>query len=419
MNGPGALSSWALLLRSSLLMRYWVALPPLLPEYVLTFRPSILHPAGMTISRRILSAAETLDWLRLIRSENVGPRTFFRLLERFGSAAVALEQVPDLARKGGKRTIVLASKAEAQRELAAWKAIGAKLVAWGEPDYPELLAAIDDPPPLLGVRGHLHLLRKPCVAIVGARNATLAGQKFTQQLAYDLGQAGFVVVSGLARGIDTAAHRGAMPTGTVACMATGLDVVYPPENDKLYEDLCSLGAAVSEMPPGTQPQPSLFPRRNRLISGLCYGVVVIEATPKSGSLITARVALDQGREVFAVPGSPTDPRAQGPNDLIRHGAVLTEGVGDIVQALAAVLAKPVADPAGDGYRSENIGILDEVELVPARRALLSVLGSAPVTVDTILRECQFSAAVVATVLLELELAGRLERHPGSQVSLIA
>lgn len=372
----------------------------------------------MTQAQRLLSAAERLDWLRLIRSENVGPRTFFRLIERFGSAGAALSALPDLAKKGGRsKPIILCPKAVAEKELAAWEAVGARLVASVEPEYPALLASCDDAPPLLGVRGNVHLLAKPGIAIVGARNASINGKRFAQQLAYDLGQGGLVVVSGLARGIDTAAHMGAMPTGTVAAMAGGLDVVYPPENGKLYDDLCAMGAAISEMPPGTNPQASHFPRRNRLVSGMSLGVVVIEATLKSGSLITARLAADQGREVFAVPGSPLDPRAHGPNDLIRNGAVLTESAEDILRVTNDLLRRTLSEARRPDFGAPS-AIPAESEIDAARSVVTQALGPSPVMVDEILRQCQLSPAVVSMVLLELELAGRLERHPGSQVSLL-
>ncbi|MBK3735627.1 DNA-protecting protein DprA, partial [Azospirillum brasilense] len=269
----------------------------------------------MTQPRRPLSAAERFDWLRLIRSENVGPITFHRLLERFGGAGAALEALPDLAKRGGRtKPLRIAPKADIDRELAANDRIGARLLFSCEPDYPEPLAALDDAPPVVSVLGHPHLLRRRAVALVGARNASMNGKKFAERLARDLGEAGLLVVSGMARGIDTAAHAGALGSGTAAVVAGGADVVYPPENQALYRDIVQQGVVIAESPVGTTPQARHFPRRNRLISGLSLGVLVVEAALRSGSLITARMALEQGREVMAVPGSPLDPRCQGTNN---------------------------------------------------------------------------------------------------------
>ncbi|OAN54688.1 DNA processing protein DprA [Paramagnetospirillum marisnigri] len=335
---------------------------------------------------RTLSASERLDWLRLIRSENVGPRTFNRLLERFGSAARALDALPDLARKGGlRRGITIGAKSEAERELAAAEAIGLCYLATIEPGYPRWLAAVEDAPPLLTVLGNPSLLAKPMVAMVGARNASLNGRNFARRLAADLGHAGLVVSSGLARGIDTAAHQGALASGTVAVMAGGADVVYPPENRELWQAVVDTGAVVSEMPPGTQPQASHFPRRNRIISGLSLGVVVVEANARSGSLITARFAAEQGREVFAVPGSPLDPRAAGPNDLIRHGATLTEGVDDVMAVLSDLLRRPLSEGRRPDFQAQAAAIPDESEAERARREILELLGPSAVTVDDMYR----------------------------------
>ncbi|HSV28532.1 MAG TPA: DNA-processing protein DprA [Candidatus Omnitrophota bacterium] len=366
-----------------------------------------------------LSASQRLDWLRLIRSENVGPRTFFRLLERYGTAAAALAALPELAKRGGRtRPITVCTKGVAERELEAAEQVGAIPLAAIEPNYPRWLAATDDAPPILYVRGNPSLLTRSMVAMVGARNASVNGRNLARRIAADLGRAGLVVASGLARGIDTAAHEGSLASGTVAVLAGGVDVVYPPENQRLYEDIAASGAVLSEMPPGTQPQASHFPRRNRIVSGLSLGVVVIEATPKSGSLITARLAADQGREVFAVPGSPLDPRAQGPNGLIKSGAVLTEGADDILRVLSDLLRRPLAEGKRSEFEARTVPIPSDEELASARRTVLSCLGPTPVTVDLLIRECQLSPPVVSMVLLELELAGRLERHPGHQVSLL-
>lgn len=375
----------------------------------------------MDEQRRPLSASERLDWLRLIRSENVGPRTFSRLLERFGSAAEALAALPDLAKRGGRaRPIGIWPRAAAERELQAVERLGARLIATVEPGYPAYLAAIEDAPPLICVRGDASLLARPMVAMVGARNASLNGRNLARRLAADLGRAGLVVASGLARGIDTAAHEGALASGTVAAMAGGVDVVYPPENARLYDEIVGGGGvAVSEMIPGTQPQASHFPRRNRIVSGLSLGVVVVEASLRSGSLITARLAGEHGREVFAVPGSPLDARAAGPNELIAAGAVLTRDAGDVMRVLSDLLRRPLAEGRRSQFRGASPARPDEGELAAARSAILDCLSPTAVLVDEIIRQCQLSPSVVSMVLLELELAGRLERQSGNRVALLA
>lgn len=377
----------------------------------------MLH--AMDEGKRQLSSAERFDWLRLIRSENVGPRTFSRLLERFGSASAALAALPDLARKGGlRRPIRICPKADAEREMEAAGRVGCRLLALCEPGYPAWLAQLEDAPPLLSLLGNASVLAKPMVAMVGARNASLNGRNFARRLAADLGRAGYVVASGLARGIDTAAHQGALASGTVAVMAGGVDVVYPPENEGLWRDIAETGAVVSEMPVGVQPQASHFPRRNRIVSGLALGVVVVEANARSGSLITARFAAEQGREVFAVPGSPMDPRAAGPNDLIRQGATLTEGLGDITDVLGDLLRRPLAEGKRPEFQGSAPVEPSESEMDRARAEIIESMGPVAVTVDEIIRQCQLSPSMVSWVLLELELAGRLERHPGNRVSLL-
>ncbi len=373
----------------------------------------------MTSQQRTLSPAETIDWLRLIRSENVGPVTFHRLVDRYGSAARALDALPELARRGGRtRSIAIPSPADARHELDAVHKAGARILACVEPGYPPALRAVDAAPPLLYVRGNPHLLTRPAVALVGARNASLGGCRIARDMAAELGATGLTVVSGMARGIDTAAHEGAMAAGTVAVLAGGVDVIYPPENRRLYESIIAEGAAVSEMPPGAVPQASHFPRRNRIISGVALAVVVIEATPRSGSLITARLAAEQGREVLAVPGSPLDPRSHGPNRLIRDGAVLVEGAADVVEAIAGLMHQPLAEPRDDGFGAAARPVDGAVDLADAHQLIGTALGPTPVVVDEIVRQCQLSPSVVAMVLLELDLAGRLERHPGNKVSLL-
>ncbi|HXZ01347.1 MAG TPA: DNA-processing protein DprA [Stellaceae bacterium] len=372
----------------------------------------------MPPAARTLTPAEKLDWLRLIRSENVGPITFYQLLARFGSAAAALEALPELARNAGRRRpLGLCGKPAAERELAALEQAGARLVARGEPDYPALLAAVEDAPPLLSVRGDPALLHRPAIAVVGARNASANGRRFARDLALQLGAQGLVVVSGLARGIDAAAHQGALPTGTAAVLAGGIDSVYPEENRELQAAIAERGLLLAEMPVGTEPQARHFPQRNRIISGTALGVLVVEAALRSGSLITARFALEQGREVFAVPGSPLDPRCRGANDLIRHGAVLTETAEDVLAAVGAHLA-PTAPARPVPPAEAEAAPPAPAELAVALDRVLEHLSPAPVPVDELIRQCRLPAAVVSAVLLDLELAGRLERQAGHQVALV-
>jgi DNA processing protein len=370
------------------------------------------------MSTRSLNPAERLDWLRLIRSENVGPITFYQLLARFGSAEAALEALPRIARSGGRaKPLTIGSRAAAERELASLQAAGARLVAWGEPDYPSALAAVDDAPPLLAMKGVARLFERTGVAIVGARNASANGRRFARDLAVQLGQQGLLIVSGLARGIDAAAHDGALATGTAAVLAGGIDKIYPPENRALHEEIAERGALIAEMPIGTEPQARHFPRRNRIISGASLGVLVVEAATRSGSLITARFALEQGREVFAVPGSPLDPRCRGTNDLIRNGAILVESADDILRELAPVLRPALAERKTDAL-IPAIDIPGDTDLTQARQKITELLSPNSAPVDELVRQCQLSPALVVTVLLELELAGRIERHPGNRVSLL-
>ncbi|MDA0651950.1 MAG: DNA-processing protein DprA [Proteobacteria bacterium] len=368
----------------------------------------------------IFSSEERLNRLRLIRSQNVGPATFFALMDRFTSAAEALAAAPELSRRGGrKRAIRLADRAAVEAEIEALHQLGGRLITLGESDYPSPLAVIADPPPLIQVMGDVSLLGRDCIGIVGARNASAAGRRFTRDIAADLGACDLVVASGMARGIDTAAHQGALKTGTIAVVAGGVDVTYPRENQPLYEDLLDHGAVIAEQPLGTQPIARHFPPRNRLISGLSLGVLVIEAAPRSGSLITARMALEQGREVFAVPGSPLDPRYRGTNGLIRDGAVLTESVDDVIENLEAMKSSAGRKGSPGEKLRQPVDIRNEIEVSRAQTLILELLGPVPVSVDELLRECQLSHALMVMVLLELELAGRLERHPGNRVSLVS
>ena len=373
----------------------------------------------MSPPRRKLTSAERLDWLRLIRSENVGPVTFRHLLRRFGSAAAALAALPDLAKRGGRtQPLKVHPRAAAERELAELARLNGRLIAFTEPGFPPALAAIDDSPPLLAVLGQDQLLMRPTVAIVGARNASANGRLIAGTLAREIGAAGYAVASGLARGIDSAAHEAALESGTIAVVAGGIDVIYPPENETLYRSISTRGSVIAEMPVGTVPQARHFPRRNRLISGISLGVVVVEAALRSGSLITARFALEQGREVFAVPGSPLDPRSAGANGLIREGAILVQGAADVIAALAAQ-KPPLSTGEEPGFAAAPAADAAEREVAGARPLLLELLSPEPVAVDELLRACPFSPAAVHTALLELELAGRLARHPGNRVSLLA
>jgi DNA processing protein len=360
-----------------------------------------------------LTDSERLDRLRLIRSENVGPRTFRSLLNHFGDARTALEHLPDMARRGGAAGRICTVE-EAKAELAACKKYGVSLVAPGEASYPTRLATVDDAPPLLAVRGTLDVLARPMIAIVGSRNASGAGLKFAGTLARDLGDAGFVVISGLARGIDQAAHRATVATGTVAVLAGGHDRIYPPEHQDLLAALLEQGAAISEMPLGHVPRARDFPRRNRLISGAALGVVIVEAAHRSGSLITARMAAEQGREVFAVPGSPLDPRAAGTNDLIKQGAALVTTASDVINAVQPIMERPFALAAREGDDEPLDFDTDPSE----RERIVALLGPSPVSLDDLIRMSGLSATIVRTVLLELELAGRLERHGGGLLSLV-
>ncbi|BBF92855.1 DNA-processing protein DprA [Blastochloris tepida] len=380
---------------------------------------------------RCLDEATRLDWLRLWRCQNVGPRTFRALVNHFGSARAAIEALPTLAKRGGSRSIKVATRDEVERELAAARRLGVVFVALGEPDYPPRLREEDDAPPLLAVRGRTEVLTQPMVAIVGARNASAAGQKMAALLARDLGAAGFVISSGLARGIDAAAHGASLPTGTVAVLAGGHDRPYPPENVPLLDRLTGTGAAVSEMPMGWEPRGRDFPRRNRLISGMALGVVVVEAAERSGSLITARLAGEQGREVFAVPGSPIDPRAGGSNRLLKQGATLVTEAADVIDALRPILEQPrvglshtpsqlplsLAPSASSpgfspGSSPRSLREPDPVPVTPddsLRDRISALLGPAPVSIDELIRLSAAPAAAVQVVLLELDLAGRLTR----------
>lgn len=379
---------------------------------------STLNPKA-SLLQSPMTVPERRDWLRLIRSENVGPITFYQLLRRFGSASKAIEALPHLARRGGKNgNLKITTRTEAEDEITAHEKIGARLLCAADEDYPKLLAQLDDAPPVLSLRGYAHVLQKPCIGIVGTRNASAAGRKLTEKIAQDLGSAGYVVVSGLARGIDTSAHQAALSTGTVAVMAGGVDYVYPPENQALYESVANTGALLSEIPLRTEPQARHFPRRNRLISGVSMGVLVVEAALKSGSLITANYALEQNRDVFAIPGSPMDPRCQGTNSLIKQGAHLVESAADIITELRQQLTLGVETKKSDAfyYAMAEVEALDQ-QIAAAMPKILELLSATPIAVDDLVEMSGYSVPVVLNVLLELELAGRLQRFSGNKVAL--
>lgn len=366
-----------------------------------------------------LTERQRLAWLRLIRSDNVGPATFRDLINHFGSAERAIEHLPELSRRGGARAdIRIASQDEAEAELAFAEKFGAVFIGIGEPDYPAALRRIDGAPPLLAATGDLTVTAKPAVGMVGSRNASISGMKFAGRIAREVGAAGYTIVSGLARGIDAAAHRASLETGTIAALAGGLDQPYPPENLDLYDEIrAGAGLAISEMPMGWEPRARDFPRRNRLIAGIALGLVVVEAAHRSGSLITARRANDFGRLVFAVPGSPLDPRAGGTNQLIRDGAILTTGAADVLEALSPISRiepdpSPLIEEPDDEDRPEWSPPQDN-----ERATVVAALGPSPVDVDDVIRHTGLPAAVIHYILLELDLAGRLHRHPGGMVSL--
>jgi DNA processing protein len=365
------------------------------------------------IERRKLSDSERRTWLSLARSPNVGGVTFHALLGRFGSAEAALAELPRLVRRGGGDTRPLPTDADAAKEIDRLARLGGRFIASIEPEYPRGLAALDAAPPIISVFGKPELLEREMIAIVGARNASALGRKLAGQLAADLAETGLVVTSGMARGIDSAAHEGALAGGTCAVVAGGIDYVYPPENAKLYDRLKAEGAIVSEMPVGLVPQARHFPRRNRIISGLSRGVIVVEAAEGSGSLITANYALEQSREVFAIPGSPLDPRAKGTNRLIREGATLTETAADVLAVLSPIIGRDFGEPERQPF---ELAETSDAECDRLRKALEEALGPAPVEIDELVRQTGASPATLQTILLELELAGRIARHPGNKVS---
>ena len=364
-----------------------------------------------------LGDRQRLNWLRLIRTDNVGPATFRDLVNRFGSAETALSMLPELARHGGAlKPVRIPSLAEIEAEMELAARCGARFVAVGEPDYPPMLRRTENPSPLVAIKGNAAVFQLPPVAIVGARNASLAGIRMARMLASELGAQGHAVISGLARGIDTAAHQGSLSSGTVAVLAGGLDQPYPPENVPLLDSIFDSGAAISEMPFGWEPRARDFPRRNRIIAALSLGLVVVEAANRSGSLISARMAGELGRLVFAVPGSPLDPRAAGTNALLKDGAILVTETADVAAAIAPLVGAP--PPPRESFEEPQDFASTPPPADTDRDKVLEALGPVPTAIDEIIRHTELHPAQVSMILLELDLAGRLERHPGAMVSLI-
>ncbi len=368
-----------------------------------------------------LDERQRRDWLRLMKSEHVGPVTFRKLIARYGEASEALKALPHLAERGGlQRSIRLYPAEAAEHDLERADDMGARFIALDEPEYPPLLARTDSAPALICVKGKAELLQTPMIAVVGARNASAAGRRLARDFSSGLGRAGLTVVSGLARGIDGAAHEAALHTGTVAVVAGGIDVLYPPENEELQRAIGERGLLVSEMTPGTVPRAEHFPRRNRLIAGMSLATLVVEAALRSGSLITARLALEQNRDVFAVPGSPLDPRAEGTNRLIKQGASLATSAADIIDAVSGLSERAEHEaPASTGLADED-GIADfDAAGEDHRDKVWALLGPAPVELDDLIRESGLAAHIVNAVVLELEMAGRIERHPGQRLARLA
>jgi DNA processing protein len=367
------------------------------------------------VIRRELTHAERVDWLRLARTPQVGPVTFAKLISAFGSATEALNELPDLAAKGGRaKALKIVTRDEAEAELGATSDFGARTLMACEPDYPDLLAVLDPPPPVISVQGPLEFNTAPCCAIVGSRRASAIGIRFARDLAREIGQAGISIVSGLARGIDGAAHAGSLETGTMAVLASGIDHIYPPEHADLHQSIARHGLLVTESRLGATPTARDFPRRNRLISGLSLGTVVIEAAMRSGSLITARLAGEQGREVMATPGSPLDPRAKGTNKLIREGAALIENADDVLEILSQAKRPVAAEPDQTNFEIEDLSDTEN----SVRNKIVELLSPTPVSIDELVRQTGVAAGKVHGILIELELAGRANVLPGGLVHRI-
>ena len=374
-----------------------------------------------------LTDEQKLSWLQLYRSQNVGPVTFRDLISHFGAADAAIQAMPELAANGGAaRKIKICNREDAEREFYTIKEVGAELIALGEPNYPDLLRTYDHAPPLICVKGNVAVLNRPMVSIVGSRNASIAGMKLAERFAKELGEAGYVCVSGLARGIDTEVHKGSLKSGTLAVMASGIDIIAPEENTTLARNILeNEGALITEMPVSWLPRAQDFPRRNRIVAGISNAVLVIEAAKRSGSLITARMAAEIGRDVLAVPGSPLDPRSEGTNGLIRNGATLVSSTEQILEAMSPIDDTQQSfvydvrenDEEVDAYiksrKTANVRIEESV-----REKICAALSANPVEIDDIIRFCDAEPSEVQLILLELALAGRIERHSGNRVSLI-
>ena len=387
-------------------------------------QPPLFKPAPLPITA--LSDSERLACLRLIRSDNIGPVTFRQLINHYGGAARAIEALPEASRRGGARRVLrICSRDEAERELASAEKIGAKPVFTIEPGYPPLLAHIEAPPPMVYIKGRSDLISAPMVAIVGSRQCSAAGSEMARRFAHGLGSAGYVVVSGLARGIDKAAHVASISSGTVAVLAGGIDWIYPPEHADLQRKIAEVGLLLTERPPGFQPRDRDFPRRNRIVAGLCLGVVIIEAAARSGTLVTARYAAEFGREVFALPGHPMDPRAEGTNALLKRGATLVTDPQDAIDVFKPMVGLDEQSPMFSGHsttESQRAASQAEHPVTTEvgdgeRNAVLAALSPAPVPLDVIIRATGLAPAQVNVALLELDIAGRIERHGQSLVAL--
>ncbi|WP_208435794.1 DNA-processing protein DprA [Bartonella phoceensis] len=383
----------------------------------------------------LLTDRQRLNWLRLLRSENIGAVSFRNLIDHYKTAENALEALPELSRKGGLPTSVrITTIEEAEKEMQKAERLGIRFIGVGEPDYPAFLKVMEASPPLIAIKGNVSIFEKPSVGIVGSRNASAAGKKLAAQFAHFLGDAGFTTISGLARGIDSIVHQASLLTGTVAVMAGGIDYIYPPENKRLHEDIINSGGAIiSEMPISWRPRAIDFPRRNRIVAGLSLGLLVVEAALRSGSLITARQAAEMGRLTFAIPGSPLDPRSVGTNNLIKDGALLTTHPSDIIEILTPLT--PTATPSQLNFfeeekpislqlKKDNLSIIDKKNNTSScvgdereRAAILSALSTTPIDLDTLSTHSGVALSNLYLLLIELELAGKLIRHSGGYVSL--
>nr|WP_246054728.1 DNA-processing protein DprA [Bartonella massiliensis] len=381
----------------------------------------------------LLTDRQRLSWLRLLRSENIGAVSFRNLIDHYKTAENALAALPELSRKGGgSASIKIASLEDVEKEIQEAERLGIRFIGMGEPDYPAFLKVTESPPPLIAIKGNVSIFQKTSIGIIGSRNASAAGKKLTVQFAHFLGDAGFVIISGLARGIDSVAHQASLKTGTIAVMAGGIDHIYPPENKKLYEDIIfNGGAIISEMPISWKPRAVDFPRRNRIIAALSLGLLVVEAALRSGSLITARQAAEMGRLIFAIPGSPLDPRSVGTNNLIKDGALLTTHPSDIIETLTPLISSPqnsqlnfFEESPSLQLKKENFNSTDEKNCHPsltdgdtARAAILSALSTTPIDIDTLSTHSGVSLPTLYLFLIELELAGKLIRYSDGCVSL--